>query len=121
MRILWAAPFAADALPPGPAVSGAPAVVLFGSSGWYRNHDGAAWFVRRSWPRVRERLPAAILHVFGIGAGLGAHGRAIVERTAPLDSVTNSGLRSRATDRSSRVRWPSMNSRPSPIAPHTAK
>jgi hypothetical protein len=79
-----AAPFAAAAQPSGTAVAGAPAVVLFGSRGWFPNRDGATWFVRAVWPRVRARLPRALLHVFGIALDVRVPG--VVEHGAPDDS-----------------------------------
>jgi hypothetical protein len=61
------APFAAE-LPPGsPALPGHPAVVVLGSRGWRPNQDAIAWFTSEIWPAVRAKLPAAELHVFGIG------------------------------------------------------
>jgi glycosyltransferase involved in cell wall biosynthesis len=61
------APFAAE-LPPGPpGLPGNPAVVVLGSRGWRPNQDAVAWFAAEIWPAVRAALPAAELHVFGIG------------------------------------------------------
>lgn len=58
---------------PRPAVArleGDPAVVLFGSPGWWPNRDGARWFLESAWPAVRAAHPRARLHLFGFdGAG----------------------------------------------------
>jgi hypothetical protein len=61
-----AAPFPAE-LASGrtPAFPGEPPIVLFGSSGWLPNREGARWFIRDVWPAVSKRLPGAILHTFG--------------------------------------------------------
>lgn len=45
--------------------AGTPAVVLFGSADWEPNRLAEARFARLTWPRVRERLPGAVLHRFG--------------------------------------------------------
>jgi glycosyltransferase involved in cell wall biosynthesis len=56
-------------LPPGTgSLTGDPAVVLFGSRGWLPNEEAAAWFVAEVWPAVREAVPGAILHLFGMDA-----------------------------------------------------
>ena len=47
------------------ALPGDPALVVLGSRGWRPNQDGARWFVEAVWPRVRQRLPKAHLHLFG--------------------------------------------------------
>lgn len=52
-------PHAVEKLP------GEPAVVVFGSEGWFPNRDAVSWFARRAWPAVRAQLPGARLHVFG--------------------------------------------------------
>lgn len=75
------APFEEE-LPAADALPGSPAVVLFGSAGWRPNARGAAWFLRRVWPRVLGALPAARLHVFGKGAG----GPGTVSHPPPADS-----------------------------------
>ncbi|MCH9649385.1 MAG: glycosyltransferase family 4 protein [Deltaproteobacteria bacterium] len=49
----------------GEPLPGEPAVVIFGSEGWFPNRDAVSWFARRAWPTVRARLPGAWLHVFG--------------------------------------------------------
>ena len=77
-------PFAGG-LPQGPRLPGAPAVVLFGSHDWFPNRQGARWFVREAWPRVRSALPGAQLHVFGLDAGDAA---GVVAHAAPGDSRT---------------------------------
>ncbi|HEV8630285.1 MAG TPA: glycosyltransferase [Thermoanaerobaculia bacterium] len=57
-------PFPAE-LPAGPPLPGAPAVTLLAGAGWRPNREGAERFVAATWPRVRERLPGAVLHLFG--------------------------------------------------------
>lgn len=58
-------PFEAE-LPPGRGpLSGDPPLVLLGRSDWLPNRDAAEWFVGKIWPRIRERVPGARLHVFG--------------------------------------------------------
>ena len=60
------APFQAR-LPQSPEpLPGSPAVVILGSEGWLPNRDGLTWFLHQVWPVLRQRLPAAVLHVFGI-------------------------------------------------------
>lgn len=78
------APFPAE-LPAGPALDGAPALVVFGSPGWFPNRRGADWFVADAWPRVRARLPAARLHVVAVPAAAGA---GVVRHPPPRDSAT---------------------------------
>lgn len=77
------APFPAD-LPAGGPLGGDPAVVLFGSAGWWANADGVRWFVRNVWPAVAVRCPGARLHAFGFRIGRGVE-RA-EEHPAPRDS-----------------------------------
>jgi glycosyltransferase involved in cell wall biosynthesis len=60
-----APPFPAT-LPSGPPLPGAPAVVVFGSAGWFPNRQAATAFVADVWPAVRARLPGAVLHVVGV-------------------------------------------------------
>lgn len=79
------APFSADGLAPGPALPGAPALVVFGSRGWFPNHEAADWFVRTAWPVVRDRLPDAVLHVVGPGD---AYAPGVVRHAAPADSAS---------------------------------
>ncbi|MEM7049744.1 MAG: glycosyltransferase family 4 protein [Acidobacteriota bacterium] len=50
----------------GEPLPGAPAVVVLGSGGWLPNRDSAQWFVHHVWPAVRQRCPAARLHLFGL-------------------------------------------------------
>lgn len=57
-------PFPAE-LPGATApLPGDPALVLFGSRGWWPNRDGADWLLTDIWPGVRARLPGARLHLF---------------------------------------------------------
>lgn len=60
-----AAPFPARLPAGGPRLPGDPAVVVLEGSGWLPNREGAAWFRREVWPRVRAERPRAELHVFG--------------------------------------------------------
>jgi glycosyltransferase involved in cell wall biosynthesis len=61
-------PFPSELPPADHLLPGSPAVVLFGSGGWWPNAHGVRWFLREAWPRVRESLPEAQLHVFGTSA-----------------------------------------------------
>lgn len=77
------APFPAR-LPAAPRpLPGAPAVVLFGSGGWRPNEEGTRWFLEKAWPRVREVLPGAVLHVVGASWALPD---GVLTRPAPPDS-----------------------------------
>jgi glycosyltransferase involved in cell wall biosynthesis len=78
------APFAADGLAPGPSLPGDPAVVVFGSRGWFPNHEAADWFVREAWPAVRARSPGAVLHLVGPGDGCA---QGVVRHAPPADSA----------------------------------
>lgn len=60
-----AAPFAAELRAADRELEGSPAVVLLGSGGWLPNRRGARWFLDEVWPRVRDALDGAVLHVFG--------------------------------------------------------
>jgi hypothetical protein len=77
------APFPAE-LPAGPPLDGAPALVVFGSAGWFPNRRSADWLVRVAWPAIRSKMPGARLHVVGLPApatdGATAH-------PAPADSA----------------------------------
>lgn len=66
-------------------LSGDPAVVLFGSSGWAPNSDGARWFIGKVWPAISNLVPNAVLHAFG-GAAIGGNPRNLVQHAAPLES-----------------------------------
>jgi hypothetical protein len=78
------APFAAE-LPPGPpGLPGHPAVVVLGSRGWRPNEDAVAWFTGEIWPVVRAALPAARLHVFGIGRAPAAPVQPATAAPAPV-------------------------------------
>jgi hypothetical protein len=78
-----AAPFPRS-LPAAGPLPGSPAVVLAGG-GWIPNRDGARWFLRRVWPLVLARLPAAHLHVFDAGAE--RLPRSSTAHPAPGDSI----------------------------------
>lgn len=81
-----AAPFPAE-LPGGETrtLAGRPALVIFGSSRWAPNRDGAEWFVREIWPAVVGRLPNATLHLYNGGASTPA--RNVFEHAAPDESA----------------------------------
>jgi len=64
-----AAPFSARLPAGGPPLPGDPPVVLLAGSGWLPNREGAAWFRREVWPRVRAECPRAELHLFGDAPG----------------------------------------------------
>lgn len=51
--------------PSADAVCGEPAIVVFGSGGWWPNEDGLRWFMAAVMPLLRLRLPAARVHVYG--------------------------------------------------------
>lgn len=72
-------------LPAAAAVEGDPAIALAGSGGWWPNADGERWLLHEAWPLVAKRLPHAVLHCFGGGAG--AHER-VRRHPAPADSCT---------------------------------
>jgi hypothetical protein len=76
-------PFPAE-LPAGPELPGEPAVSLLVGEGWRPNRDGAEAFVSSGWPRVRERWPRALLHVFGRAH---AAGPGVVHHAAPADAA----------------------------------
>jgi glycosyltransferase involved in cell wall biosynthesis len=81
-----AAPFACDTCAPGPPLPGQPAVVLLAGRGWLPSIDGARWFLRAVWPRVRARLPGARLHLFGIDRPPW-RGQGVVHHAAPATSA----------------------------------
>jgi hypothetical protein len=80
------APFPPELPTMGTRLAGTPAVVLLEGSGWLPNRDGAAWFRREVWPRVRTALPRAELHLFGTASRtLGEEGVHLYP--APADSA----------------------------------
>lgn len=81
-----AAPFPAQLPPSGSPLPGEPALVLLEGSGWLPNREGATWFVRTVWPRVRAELPRAELHLFGGSSG-GEADEGVHLHPAPLDSA----------------------------------
>jgi hypothetical protein len=65
------------------SLTGDPAVAVFGSRGWLPNEEAAAWFLAEVWPAVREAVPGALLHLFGMDAApLG-----VVAHPSPRDSA----------------------------------
>ncbi len=81
------APFTPDLPAANEGLTGAPPLVLLGSEGWEPNRDAVAYFVREIWPRVRARVPTALLHVFGNQQQAPA-GDGIVAHASPADSRT---------------------------------
>lgn len=78
-----APPFPGELPSRGSSLAGAPAVVLFGAA-WEPNRRAEATFLRRTWPRIRQRLPGAVLHRYG---GASAGDPSIVSHPAPVESV----------------------------------
>jgi glycosyl transferase family 1 len=83
---ILAAPFPARLPAGGAPLAGAPAVVILEGSGWLPNRQGAEWFRREVWPRVRTELPGAELHLFG-GDARGGTGDGVCAHPAPADSA----------------------------------
>jgi len=81
-----AAPFPASLPLGGTALTGNPAVVVLGSSGWLPNADSGAWFRSAVWPVVRAALPGAVLHLFG-EEGEGTPEPGVVTHPAPASSA----------------------------------
>ncbi|HET9795988.1 MAG TPA: glycosyltransferase family 4 protein [Thermoanaerobaculia bacterium] len=77
------APFPAELPAADAPLPGSPALVLLAGGRWWANADGARWFLREIWPALRERLPAARLHLFG---GESAALPDVVPHPAPADS-----------------------------------
>jgi glycosyltransferase involved in cell wall biosynthesis len=82
-----AAPFVAE-LPTGDrSIEGEPAVTTLTSTSWAPSRDAVAHLAGEIWPVVRQRLPRAVLHVFGGGHHLdGTDG--VVSHPPPKDSRT---------------------------------
>ena len=70
---------------PLPLPAEAPLVVFTGAMDYPPNADAAAWFVRASWPAVRERVPGAQFAV------VGARPTEAVRELARVDGVTVTG------------------------------
>lgn len=67
-----------------------PVVLLTGRMRYGPNAEGARWFLRAVWPRVRAAMPTARFRVVGAGAveELGAHaGDAGVDLVGPVDEL----------------------------------
>ncbi|MDA8017641.1 MAG: glycosyltransferase [Thermoanaerobaculia bacterium] len=79
-------------LPAGRELDGDPALVLFGSSGWKPNAEGARLFLRRAWTEILRRHPGAVLHLFGDlsteSVAGSDHGSSIRSHPSPDDSRT---------------------------------
>jgi glycosyltransferase involved in cell wall biosynthesis len=78
-------PFPADLPASAAALPGLPPVVLFGSSDWIPNRDGARWFINEIWPAVAARSRSAVLHVFASIAAKSSQG--MVMHKVPADSA----------------------------------
>ena len=61
------APFAAELPVGGGGLDGEPVVVTLTSATWAPSRDAVDHLACRIWPTVRQRLPGAVLHVFGGG------------------------------------------------------
>jgi hypothetical protein len=76
-----------DTSPGRGSLTGDPAVVLFGSRGWLPNEEAAAWFAAEVWPAVREAVPGAVLHLFGMDVlGMDSAVPGVVAHPSPGDS-----------------------------------
>lgn len=84
-QIITIAPPFPHRLPAGTAQEGDPAIALSGSAGWWPNRQGTEWFSREVAPRLSDRLPRAMIHVFGGDAGSSA--KNIRWHAAPVDSI----------------------------------
>lgn len=73
-----------DRWPSAAPISGAPAIVLSGSGGWWPNQDGTRWFIDAVLPLLMKRLPAALVHVYG---GAPITGPALRWHAAPADAI----------------------------------
>ena len=81
-----------SSLPPGPAVGGAPAIILAGSGGWWPNWDGASWFLEQVAPPLVAAHPEAQIHVYASDkiaqpGGRLVDRRGVVWHPAPDDAV----------------------------------
>ena len=81
------APFASE-LPAGDGtLDGDPAVVTLASASWAPSRDAVARLAGSIWPTVRQRLPGAVLHIFGGAAEL-AELDGVALHPPPADSRT---------------------------------
>ena len=81
---------AVDELVPAPDFPDPPTLVFTGSMDHPPNPEGVLWFADEVWPRVRERVPGAVLRVVGRGPQeplAPLSGRPGVELTGPVPSV----------------------------------
>jgi glycosyltransferase involved in cell wall biosynthesis len=81
------APFPAELPADAEPLDGNPAAVTLTNSSWAPSRDAAVDLAGRIWPRVRERLPDAVLHVFGGGHHLDGFAGVVVH-PPPGDSRT---------------------------------
>ncbi len=51
-----------------PTIEGDPPLICLGSFDWLPSRDGGIWLTHQIWPRLRERLPGAVLHLAGPGS-----------------------------------------------------
>ena len=70
----------------GRVLSGEPAIVLFGSSGWAPNIDAARWFIEDIWPAISNRVPHAVLHSFASVRLRGSLPPRMIPHAAPRES-----------------------------------
>ena len=71
-------------LPAAAAISGAPAVVIAGSAGWWPNTEGTHWFVHHVVPALHAIDAQARIHVYGGEAITDAN---ITQHPAPDDAI----------------------------------
>ncbi len=70
-------------LPAAAAVTGAPALLLSGSAGWFPNRDALAWFERVLLPAIEAVLPGSRLHCYGDGVS----GLRVEHHASPAESI----------------------------------
>lgn len=68
-------------------LEGRPAVVTLASQSWLPSRETARQVAETWWPVVRERLPEAVLHVFGGGSGDGEFD-GVCRHSPPEESVS---------------------------------
>ena len=84
-RISAIAPPFPHRLPAGRMLEGDPAIALSGSGGWWPNRQGTEWFLREVARRISDRMPRAVIHVFGGDAG--SPEKNVRWHAAPVDSI----------------------------------
>lgn len=53
---------------PSPHLAGEPPLICIASFDWPPTRDGGRWLLNHVWPRIRELLPGAVLHLAGPGS-----------------------------------------------------